>query len=480
MLMTTPTTGGEDTLHVSLYVEWDNSLFACYCQDFDGAQRQEKENTKQEEEQEGEAFPHGVEIGGYNYYVAPHGARRGDDTSCYFHYVLKRNDITFLLSERDLKDEKSPPNARVEIGSKPLMAWGLPACWRMVRDFFKEIGGKIMRNGISRVDFCADLPGVDVHPFQNAISRDSFVTRAKAVSLWEDHGDTDEDTCKTSKHLRGKRKSGVTIGKDKILCRIYDKVLEVQKDPDKQMILEQNRWGGKPQEKAVRVEFQIRREALTKFHHDRKPLDISSVEDWQKDKYFVVMACCRKWLRIYKHKFDRTHTARLNASDLLPGWVKAIAAFEAWSNPDRPNDEHTAQEIAKKTTRETKPLEAAPFKLVEGAIGCVVSAMIRSGETFNRENYIRKVKTFTSMAFAEVMSAKGWMTFARKEIEKTNRLNASVLDDTYFAAVIKRMANCGVRVTTHAPQSALSGACSAHRSTRARQSWGELPVPIHS
>ncbi len=171
-------------------------------------------------------------------------------------YVLVSGDIRLSLSTRHISTGDKP-NAQLHIGSLSSQENPLGVLSR-VKSWLSFFGILVKEDTVSRIDLC--------HDFLLSI-------RDKRVGLAE----VDKIVTKATKHAmyyEHRRLTGVQWGKGNIICRCYDKILEVSK-PNNEHKLDffTGKWGQetakrkteKPLSDVTRVEFQLRKEALNEF-----------------------------------------------------------------------------------------------------------------------------------------------------------------------------------------------------------------------
>jgi hypothetical protein len=166
-----------------------------------------------------------------------------------------------------------------------------------------------MGNKLSRVDSCVDLPGAAMAEFIEPYQRDDFVCRASRDGSNREHREI----------------NGFTIGKEP-LCRIYEKVKEMQEHSDhaKLTTLLKVRWNNSMPAEAPRVEWQIRR-------HTIKELGVDGVEDWFAKRSGILryLFTCLRFVDTGGQPFDRKHPERYAT---LPIWEAVERSFLAWSD----------------------------------------------------------------------------------------------------------------------------------------------------
>jgi hypothetical protein len=109
------------------------------------------------------------------------------------------------------------------------------------------------------------------------------------------------------------------------LIRIYDKLAETIKCANalKRFAMMERRWGGIMPGEAVRVEFEIRRQAL-------KDRGIDSVNDYCTKRPDLVYYLADEWFRFTADIVDRENKNQSRAK-VLPLWKEVQAAFQSWA-----------------------------------------------------------------------------------------------------------------------------------------------------
>ncbi|MBN2711870.1 MAG: hypothetical protein JXR97_05455 [Planctomycetes bacterium] len=419
-------TGGEDTAHISLYVEWkDIQFYEAIC-DWKAAQALGKEGHDTPLDERVTGF----DIGQYQFEVLPYGYNAGNSKYSYYPYVIVGDGIRYCFSDRKyMGDKMKCPNMRIEMGSLPLMLLGFAECWRRANEIIRLLGGKLHKSRIARIDVCVDLPGISVDTMQKAVWDGRMISRAKYKSRYAvQSGSVQElDEMRVEEYKFGKKRTGIVIGRSGISCRIYDKIHESRCREDKLLCLTHKRWGGEIPKDAARVEFQLRSEALRKITVENKKSKIETVEDWQKCKSDICKYLCKSWLRLYRKDFDSSHTARLKEDDLLPAWKRVIDAFECW----------TGEGNAKSVKRESTPLRLNAFALIQEGFGCLRAAFIRCGVYLDREDpqWINQFCEMSNTAFKRLLDCDGHARFFQRQRDAANKLDASLPWDLPFGLI---------------------------------------------
>lgn len=238
--------------------------------------------------------------------VGPSGIHEG---KAGFAYKLAYDEITVLIAEREIP-HKTFPSVMVRVPGGACLYPGAAECYEKATRMIHALGGNIIRNRLSRVDICLDMPEVSLDEFYKPFSEDRYICRSR-----------DDNAI-----LPQKGAGGITLyfGKSPLQCRIYDKLKEVEKkaNPHKKLCMKFFRWGGMP-EAATRVEFELRRAAL-------KERGVDTVEDYYAKRADLIHYLTTKWLRFTANKVDRENKNQSKART-LPLWNQVRKAFKKWA-----------------------------------------------------------------------------------------------------------------------------------------------------
>ena len=189
--------GAEDWLQYCLYVEWGK-----------GWEDLNKRLKRAKEDAAVEGAPPGfcdIYFMGGSATVSPSGVPEG---GVYYAYKLTYEELTVLIAERE-SPHKTFPSVRIVISGTGCLYPGATECYEKANRMIDALGGKIIRNKLSRVDICLDMPEVDIEPFDRAFQEERYICRAVAKARHSGTGVT------------------VALGKSPLMCRIYDKKAEV-------------------------------------------------------------------------------------------------------------------------------------------------------------------------------------------------------------------------------------------------------------
>jgi len=249
---------GVDTIEFGIQVENYEEIFRPIL-----ATLRELKSAAQETGNEDE-----ITIGGVTLKVHAAGIR-------FYAYRLTCEDFTICFAENELST-----NAPIWVRFMSGYLWPLTleGAYESFLKWFRVFDVEVVGTKVSRFDICVDSDEVSF----GKLDSDGFVTRAKRKTI---HGVDDE-------HFEGKLFSGFTIGKGQpLLCRIYQKKLEIYKSGKTWMydIWGQHGWEGDSE--VWRVEYQMRREVL-------KELGVPTIEKLLEKVNGVWAYCTQEWLTL--------------------------------------------------------------------------------------------------------------------------------------------------------------------------------------
>ncbi|VAX40595.1 hypothetical protein MNBD_PLANCTO02-488 [hydrothermal vent metagenome] len=330
-------TGGLDWLGLSLYGFFEDDYWKEFCVAFDKAQKFAQENNIEK------SFVKLSES-----IIVPIGASGRGNGNTYCKWFFQYQGITFRIRQcqKALASDKSPPNVYVEIPSMPLMTYGEKGALKLVKTVLNLLGYKIARMSPSRVDMCVDLVDLPMSIVAEALRKRCYVSNIKKFNTFDYDGVVETIQA-------GSPKSKTSL-------RIYNKYAECKKDLVKLSLLTGLRWGKRPDPElgAIRVEFQIRRDALRDKH------SIITYDDLVKKRASLAIWLTYNWFRITETESDPNHTERFGPSEF---WQKVINAFANW----------TGQPIEERTKRIIIGADAS--HLIAQAIGCLNAAIAAKG-----------------------------------------------------------------------------------------------------
>ncbi|MFT5700262.1 MAG: hypothetical protein ACI8ZB_003134 [Desulforhopalus sp.] len=294
---------GLDFLKVSFWLDWDsNTLF------------RELESLKVHlQTGEEKTFPYHAP-GGFDWNLHRKGTQN-------YSYRLTSGDLTLMFNNR--KSDGVVPNARLEIGSVSCWSPGFFTIYERIYSWLQALGATFVRESVSEVHLAADFINVDIKSLEIE-NEDRWVSKVHKFDI----------------HNHRRKLSGITLGKGNIMLRVYDKVLELQNSPHKQIVFSEI-WNSIPYDKhpVTRLEFQLRRTVLKQFENK-----IETV----KDLLFALNAlwkyCTQSWSRFCKQTVNRNH----NQSKALNSDFWQSVVNVSWSG---------VHEIERKKRRQNKNLD---------------------------------------------------------------------------------------------------------------------------
>ena len=365
--------GSEDTVTLSLYVHWDEATFNALADYF---------NEMKTAAQTGDHEKDHLACENRTYLFSPTGYKSGTGAGPMYRWKFECEGVRISISNQH-EPQKDIPNVIVNIGSLFLMKNnGLLNSWPLVKAMIEVWFCRIETVKISRIDGCVDLPDVDVTEYVTRFENNCFVSRAKKGGIFQ----------------HGKRKTGFKLGSSKQI-RIYDKLLEVQTQPEKMMILIQTRWGKRLPQCATRVEYQIGSEDLRK-------LGIVTLDDYEKKRYSLFEYLTHDWFRMTDTEPKDNNHRRIETSKL---WGIVQKGFSQWTG---------------------KQLEALKFRvdqipdynqLSKQAIGCISSiAALKDIEFDDTESLVH----YLAGLFRVLLKSEDVEHILKKTDVKRRRFNA--------------------------------------------------------
>lgn len=350
--------GAEDWFEVNFYVNWKN------WNELKSRLDKAKENALVKDAPEGW---NEIWFWGGRASLEPGGARLGKkNKGPYMAYKLAYEELNILIADRELA-HKTLPSVNVCISGCGCLYPGAATCYKKAVYMIEELGGTIIRNVISRVDLCLDLPEVPIKRFAAAFFEGRYISRSRNDNAYVPNKGTGSIT--------------LYFGSSPLQCRIYDKKAEIEQKPNptKNLCMRLYRWQTrKMPSAATRIEFELRRETLKKRGMD-------SVEDYYAKRADLIDYLTHDWLRFTTDKVDRENKNQSKAKT-LPLWKNVQKAFKNW----------TGEPPGK--LLEPLPKEQADVRnLIKQAVGvCKTAAEYQGKNLKSIEDLIEYVKISTS------------------------------------------------------------------------------------
>ena len=272
------------------------------------------------------------------------GGNRGGDRGEHYEYKVRYAGLTIGIAARN-KPNDQRPNVYVRMTGRECLLLGAVEGYQMARQLIVGLGGKVVKEKLSRVDISLDIAGLDVVELQEAAERKQFITDAGSVRPVND--------------VLHDIKSGIVAGKRPMRLVIYDKLEELQDTCDElyRRGLIDRRWGGQQPENATRVEYQCSRAWLMNQ-------GISSPDDLFRLVGSLVEKLTGQWFWMTEEPVDRKNKNQSRAVPLAV-WRGIQEAFrKVYGKPAGPLVPVQRDKIE-------------PMRLMKQARGCLRNALLQ-------------------------------------------------------------------------------------------------------
>lgn len=374
-------TGGLDTVHISIYGDWENADWPYLVRRFD------EMRTQAEEGNPGNVFE--LPEGDLLTFEAA-GDKVGD--KIFYRWVahLHGNRLS-LLNRKEYSDKT--PLILVQFKSIPLMCYGLVKLFRDLVRALEAIGFTINHHVVGRADLCVDLAGVQVGEFTALAASGHEVTKMAEYKLVG----TGTFGQNYQTYYRG--------NSERALMRIYNKLDETETDEVKRQLLVERRWGGQLPEAATRVEFQVGRRTL-------KDQCIDTVDQLMRRLCLLWEYLTRDLYRLASVPIDRENRNHGRAG-MAPIWERVRRYGHAWI--ERPDVEPVSIPRSK--------VEPQADKLRKQAFGCVKSyAAILGVEIKDAADFLKFMLKESKEVAAEMVPE-----IARRTVEYDQKYGVALL-----------------------------------------------------
>lgn len=275
-------------------------------------------------------------IGGLPVTIRGYGTGPGKS---HRHYLMHFEGVSVQI--RDSEPSKQQANVFFELRGSACLRDGIPHLLERIDHLLKIWNGTVGNTWVSRVDLCADVPGLDMAEAAKAFAAQRYVRcTSKAVLYYNKH-----------------QLETLVIGAKgaDCQCRIYNKLAELAKDKGRWEAYKTHALGGEDVQCLTRIEFQLRREKLRELH-------VVSLGDLLGSIERLCGYLSWKWIRFTPSdkEVNRTNTTR---SGVAEWWQAVRGHFEVWSRE---------WQSVKTVKRVGAGTNAA--KMVAQAIGCLKRA----------------------------------------------------------------------------------------------------------
>jgi len=287
----------------------------------------------------------------------------------YYPYMFKCGDIRLCLSARP--SDHDMPNAQLMIGSISCQQ-GSKAYLNNFKFWMSCIDIHVIEEKISRLDLCVDIATDIKNHALDDISR--FITRARDSNI----------------HHSNRAFNSIVWGSGDIMCRIYDKSLELlQTKSCEKIMFFSELWGGFPKN-VTRVEFQLRRGAIKSFFKGSTSLEHISARLGDLWEYLTFT-----WLRHNSGSVDRENRHQ-DRSELSPFWLSVQQADFKKKKP---------------LTRRKSIRNINIPALTKQAVGCLLTAVAGIGQ--QADCFFEVITTVQELVSKELSGFMADPSFAR-------------------------------------------------------------------
>jgi len=209
--------------------------------------------------------------------IKPHGTTGG------YAWILSGSDFTYKIGNWNTPGPR--PSVMIEIRSETLWHLGTEEAMKLSLGIIQKNQGDIVEEKLSRVDLCVDF--LMPEELWTSGLLEYAVTRASDYAPYYHH----------------KKLTGIRIGKGIISARLYDKPLEIAQQSKKIWMYDIWQLSQVPEgQKIIRLEFQMRREAL-------KELGLNTSHDLIEKSANAWAYCTKEWLK-FQDRPGLHHTQR--------------------------------------------------------------------------------------------------------------------------------------------------------------------------
>ena len=376
-----PSYAGVDTFRISCWVQFDHGPGLFPHELFIASIKETQQRLR-----EGKGTTELVEVHGERFSVSRAGSTKGGDgkKGPYYPYVVTWRGIRFEF-QQFAEATQTIPNVIVYAASTPLIAkrgdW--EAVWDEARYCLESVlRGRITQTAVGRLDIFTDQPGQTMASYLDLFYRNCFVRRSRLFQLLADAQSVEAEVVQgyleaARKELavrimaKGLQATGMYLGGSGILCRIYDKLRELE-DTESLTKFEAMKaafWNGGVPKELCRIEFQMKTRQL-------REAGITDVESLRCELRNVAGWLCNSWLTVREEGVDRNHAGR---SGLHPNWCGVVDAVSSrfgrgWNRAAR-----------------VVPATPDPDSLVAQAMGCVVSALAQGDFPGSPEETLERI-----------------------------------------------------------------------------------------
>lgn len=231
-----------------------------------------------------------IMVGNQTFNLLPNGARN-------YKYILHNNRYEIRLQQFYSFNSTNFP---IYIRLKSEYLWELrdQAYFNCI-EFIESNLSKVIDVKMSRADLCCHTDKIDM----SKLKLKRFVTRSTYKEL---HMEDIKSSSKKELYYTGTKLTGLSLGKNPIRCRIYDKSLEILQSSKKTWFYQIWKEYGVVDETVVNVEFQLNRQFF-------KTYKIETYEDFNNEILTIWRYLTENWLRYVNSDHSRIEDCTTNS-----------------------------------------------------------------------------------------------------------------------------------------------------------------------
>ncbi|WP_437229785.1 hypothetical protein SH661x_001622 [Planctomicrobium sp. SH661] len=282
---------------------------------------------------------------------------RGSRSGAGFKYVVEIDGVRFLFSGKPSSVKRANVMVEAMGGAMLRFGWSARELWQFAEQVLRAIGYRVDNHSIGRIDCFVDVPGIKAVSFRKAAQAGRCVRRAnhvapfsvaseeqlhraidrsyergkaaviEAVSNVYDNGLIAVKAAVSKARLDGEMDlatygcggpgSGLQVGRRDVICRVYDKVFQLERFHPERLEVMREAWGVANDVPVTRIEYQLRGAWLRSYK-------VRSVDDFEARSRAVVEYLTETWFLLADydgHNKDRRH--------ILPVWKRVQAVFRS-------------------------------------------------------------------------------------------------------------------------------------------------------
>lgn len=287
-----------------------------------------------------------VTLGSKSFQLLPNGSRQ-------HRFILHNDDIEFKLQQFHNPNSSNFP---IYIKIKSAYLWERrDQAYYDIIEYLESILGPLQEAKLSRIDLCCHTTEIDTEHMKV----ENFLTRSKSHKIYMFDNKAQHEVENTI-YYHHKRPTGFVFGKSPIMCRIYDKSLEIKQASKKTWFYKI--WGLEEEKRVFNIEFQLSRDFL-------KAYGINTYEHFMREVKSIWIYLTSEWL-VYKN-IDHTRLENCTTNET---WIQLQESYNSFAD---------GQGIERQEKRDSEE------KYLINMISCY---MMNHAAIINQSNYIEYLK----------------------------------------------------------------------------------------